>query len=137
MAKVVGYDENGHFIPPFTSFGDLYRRAAEHQNRPSFNLTKSWRDRQKGLDPRTKFDFVTTADTAGGNSGSPVVNVAGEFVGIVFDRNIQSLAWDFAYDDRQARSICVDSAAILEALDKIYDGKALVNELNGGSVADH
>jgi hypothetical protein len=59
------YDENGHFIPPFTSFGDLYRKAAEHQNRPPFNLPKSWQDRQKRLDPQTKFNFVTTADTTG------------------------------------------------------------------------
>jgi hypothetical protein len=134
---VVGYDENGHSIPPFTTFGDLYRQAAEHQNRPPFNLTKSWQDRQKRLDLQTKFDFVTTADTSGGSSGSPVVNEAGEFVGIVFDNNIQSLAWDFAYDDRQARTVCVDSAAILEALDRIYDAKALLDELNGGPVADH
>ena len=134
---VVGYDENGHFIPPFTTFGDLYRQAAEQQNRPPFNLTKSWQDRQKRLDSQTKFDFVTTADTSGGSSGSPVVNEAGEFVGIDFDNNIQSLAWDFAYDDRQGRTVCVDSAAILEALDRIYDAKALLDELNGGPVADH
>ena len=134
---VVGYEENGHFIPPFTSFGGLCRQAAEHQNRPPFNLTKSWQNRQKRLAPQTKFDFVTTADTAGGNSGSPVVNEGGEFVGILFDTNIQSLAWEFAYDDRQARSVCVDAAAILEALDRIYDAKALVNELSDESATRH
>jgi hypothetical protein len=73
----------------------------------------------------------------GGSSGSPVVNEAGEFVGIVFDNNIQSLAWDFMFDDRQGRTVCVDSGAILEALDRIYDAKALLDELNGGPVADH
>ena len=133
---VVGYDENGHFIAPFTTFGDLYRQAAEHQNRPPFNLTKSWQDRQKRLDPQTKLDFVTTADASSGSSGSPVVNEAGECVGIVFDGNIQSQAWDFRYDDRQGRTVCVDSAAIIEALDRIYDAKALLDELNGGPVAD-
>jgi hypothetical protein len=134
---VVGYDENGRFIPPFTTFGDLYRQAAEHQNRPPFGLTKSWQDHQKRLLSPTKFNFVTTADTSGGSSGSPVVNEAGEFVGIVFDNNIQSLAWDFMFDDRQGRTVCVDSAAILEALDRIYEAKALLDELNGGPVADH
>jgi Peptidase S46 len=134
---VVGYDENGRFIPPFTTFGDLYRQAAEHQNRPPFDLTKSWQDRQKRLLSQTKFNFVTTADTSGGSSGSPVVNEAGEFVGIVFDNNIQSLAWDFMFDDRQGRTVCVDSSAILEALDRIYGAKALLAELNGGAAADH
>ncbi|HYZ72245.1 MAG TPA: S46 family peptidase [Chthoniobacterales bacterium] len=130
-------DENGHFIPPFTTFGDLYRQAAEHQNRPPFNLTKSWRDRQKRLDPQTKFNFVATADSSGGSSGSPAVNEAGELVGIVFDNNIQSLAWDFRYDDRQGRTVCVDSAAILESLDRVYNATALLDEVSGGPVAGH
>jgi hypothetical protein len=78
---------------------------------------------------------VSTADIIGGNSGSPVVNRAGEFVGIIFDGNLQSLPLDYAYEDKQARATSVDSAAILEGLDKIYHAKELVRELRDGKMS--
>ena len=73
-----------------------------------------------------------TPDIIGGNSGSPVVNTKGEFVGIIFDGNIQSLVGDFAYEDVQARAISVDCRAIVEAMKKIYGADALVAELLAG-----
>ena len=77
---------------------------------------------------------MSTADIIGGNSGSPVVNRAGEFVGIIFDGNLQSLPLDYAYEDKQARATSVDSAAILEGLDKIYHAKELVREFRDGKL---
>jgi nicotinamide mononucleotide adenylyltransferase len=126
---VRGYEEDGKQIPAFTNFAGLYQRAAEHDNKPPFDLPQRWIDKKAALNPETKFNFVSDADIIGGNSGSPVVNEAGEFVGIIFDGNIQSLVLDCIYSDRQARAVSVDSAAITEALRNVYDTKPLLNEL--------
>jgi hypothetical protein len=127
--KVKGYEEDGKQIPPFTDFAGLYQRAAEHDNLPPFNLPQRWIDQKARLNLATKFNFVSDADIIGGNSGSPVVNKANEFVGIIFDGNIQSLVLDCIFSDKQARAVSVDSAAITEALRKIYGAGALVDEL--------
>jgi hypothetical protein len=128
---VRGYEQDGKQIPAFTDFAGLYQRAAEHDNRPPFGLPKCWLDKKSALNLATKFDFVSDADIIGGNSGSPVVNKANEFVGIIFDGNIQSLVTDCIYTDTQARALSVDSAAIIEALRKVYDASALAAELEG------
>ena len=126
---VRGYEQDGKPIPPFTDFAGLYQRSAEHENKPPFDLPQRWIDRKANLDLATKFDFVSDADIIGGNSGSPVVNKNNEFVGIIFDGNIQSLVLDCIFTDAQARAVSVDSAAIVEALRKVYDAQPLVDEL--------
>jgi hypothetical protein len=126
---VRGYEEDGKQIPALTNFAGLYQRSAEHKNEPPFDLPQRWIDKKSALNPETKYDFVSDADIIGGNSGSPVVNKANEFVGIIFDGNIQSLVLDCIFSDKQARAVSVDSAAITEALRKVYDANALVDEL--------
>ena len=130
--KVLGYEEDGKQIPPFTDFAGFYQRAAEHDNKPPFDLPRRWIDRKAQLNPATKFNFVSDADIIGGNSGSPVVNKVNEFVGIIFDGNIQSLVLDCIFSDKQARAVSVDSAAITEALRKVYDAGPLADELEKG-----
>src|SRR5206468_1328396 len=129
---VRGYEQDGKQIPAFTDFAGLYQRAAEHDNRTPFDLPRRWIDRKVQLNPATKFNFVSDADIIGGNSGSPVVNKVNEFVGIIFDGNIQSLVLDCIFSDKQARAVSVDSAAITEALRKVYDAGPLADELEKG-----
>lgn len=131
FGDVRGYEENGQQIPFQTTFAGLYERAAAHHHKPPFDLPQRWMDRKDKLDLSTPFNFVSTADITGGNSGSPVVNRRGEFVGVIFDGNIHSLVLDFAYTDRQARAVSVNSQAIIESLQKVYDAGELAEELLG------
>ena len=98
---------------------------------PPFNLPQRWIERKSSLNLSTPFNFVNTADIIGGNSGSPVVDRNGDLVGIVFDGNLQSLVLDYTYTDQEARAVAVDSAAILEALRKVYGANWLLTELIG------
>jgi hypothetical protein len=127
--RVRGYEQDGKQIPAFTDFAGLYQRSAEHDNKPPFDLPQRWIGKKTNLNLATHFNFVSDGDIIGGNSGSPVVNKSNEFVGIIFDGNIQSLVLDCIYTDVQARAVSVDSAAITEALRKVYDAGALADEL--------
>ncbi len=129
---VKGYEENGRQIPATTNFAGLYERSAKQGNKGDFELPARWIAKKSALDLKTPFNFVSTADIIGGNSGSPVVNRAGEFIGIIFDGNLASLSGDFGYEDKQARAVSVHSAGILESLRKIYEVSALAAELVNG-----
>ena len=98
----------------------------------SWELPRRWKERKDRLDLATHFDFISSNDIIGGNSGSPVVNRTGEFVGINFDGNIQSLVLDFIYTEEQARAVSVNSQAILAALRKMYGAGPLAEELVRG-----
>jgi hypothetical protein len=128
---VAGYEETGQQIPWGTTLGGMFGRAAEHKNQPPFSLPPTWLNAKSKLNLATPFNFVSTADIIGGNSGSPVVNRAGEFVGIVFDSNLEGLPWDYQFDMRQGRALSVDVRGILEALTKVYGATDVVKELTG------
>jgi len=129
---VKGYQENGKEIPFATDMGGAYARAAEHNNEPPYQLPESWMSARTKIDRTTPYDFVSTADIIGGNSGSPTVNKKGEVVGIIFDGNVESLPWNFAFSDVQGRAVSVDARGIQEALRKIYGAAALADELLNG-----
>src|SRR6516162_4461914 len=99
--------------------------------REPFDLPKRWLEGKDKLDLKTPFVFVSTADTIGGNSGSPVLNRAGELVGINFDRNRHGLVRNFVYTEEQARHIAVHSRGVLAALRKLYGAGELARELVG------
>jgi len=129
---VKGYRENGKFVAPFTTLGGLYARSNQHHHEFPYNLPPRWTARQKALNPRTPFNFVSTNDIIGGNSGSPTINRNRELVGLIFDGNIQSLVGNFEYDESVNRSISVDVRGMLEVLRKVFGANALADELMKG-----
>jgi hypothetical protein len=131
FGEAKGYTEGGEKIPWATTLGGTYEHAAAHNNKDPFELPKIWNERKSQLTLSTPFNFVSTADIIGGNSGSPVINRQGELVGIIFDGNLQSLVLDYTYTDKEARAVAVHSAGILEALRKVYSANRLVTELTG------
>jgi hypothetical protein len=124
-----GYAQEGENVPAFTTIDGIYERSAAHGGTGPFELPERWQKGREELNRKTPFNFVSTHDITGGNSGSPVVNRANEFVGIIFDGNIQSLGRSFAYHDIEARAVSVDCRAIIEVLRKLYDAQHLVDEL--------
>jgi hypothetical protein len=131
FGEAKGYNEGGEKIPWATTLGGTYEHAAAHNNKDPFELPKMWNERKSQLRLLTPYNFVSTADIIGGNSGSPVINRQGELVGIIFDGNLQSLVLDYTYTDKEARAVAVHSAGILEALRKVYSANRLVTELTG------
>ena len=131
FGTVKGYMEKGTKIPYFTTFADAYEHAAMHENKPPYDLPKSWLEKKSAVQLSAPLNTVNTADIIGGNSGSPVINRKAEIVGLIFDGNIQSLALDFVYSDKQARAVAVTSQGIIEALRKIYGAGAIADEIEG------
>lgn len=126
---VKGYQEDGRTVGPTTDFAGAYKHAAEHEGQQDFDLPESWLKAKDRVNLQTQLNFVCTADIIGGNSGSPVVNRAGELVGLIFDGNIQSLTSDYLYTEDQARAVSVAGVGIIEALRSIYDADELADQI--------
>jgi hypothetical protein len=128
---VESYVYNGTIAAPFTTFYGLYDRSAGFGNQPPFDLSPKEAAALGKINLATPFNFVCSDDIVGGNSGSPVINREGELVGLIFDGNIESLAGDFVYDAAKNRAVALHSAAMIEALRRIYGADALADELEG------
>jgi hypothetical protein len=129
---VKGYRENGKFITPFTTLGGLFARSNQYHHAFPYNLPPRWASKRTMVNLKTPFNFVSTNDIIGGNSGSPTINKRGELVGLIFDGNIQSLVGNFEYDESVNRSISVDSRGMLEVLRNVFGANAIVTELMKG-----
>ncbi len=131
FGQVKGYMENGRQVTPFTEVRGLFIRGDEHKHKPPYKIVDSWVKARVSLNPTTPYNFVSSNDIVGGNSGSPVINVKGELVGLIFDGNIQSLPGYFVYDAAVNRAVAVDSRGMLEALRKVYNANWVADELVG------
>ena len=129
FGTIKGYEEHGKWLEPFTVLNGIYDRSAEHENKEPYILPPSWMSKKAVLNLQTPFNFVSTNDIIGGNSGSPVINSSAEVVGLIFDGNIYSLIGDFYYDETTNRAVAVDCRAIIETLAKVYGADNVVKEL--------
>lgn len=124
--QVKGWTERGNEIPIATTMGGTFDRATGN---PPFDLAPAFAEKQAAIDPAVTYDFVTTNDIIGGNSGSPVIDRDGTVIGAAFDGNIHSLGGNYGYDGTLNRTVVVSAAAVQEALETIYPAPALVAEL--------
>jgi hypothetical protein len=123
---VRGWQQRGKQVPAFTFFRGAFDRATGED---PFALPKRWIDAHGRLALDTPFNFVSTNDIVGGNSGSPVINKNAEIVGLIFDGNLPSLGGDYGYDERVNRAVSVHSSALLEALRVVYGAGRIADEL--------
>lgn len=131
FGAVTGYEQNGEQIPSMTNLGGAFAHEENNAGQPDFKLPERWAKakEENRINLEVPFNFVSTADIIGGNSGSPVVNKNLELVGLIFDGNVQSLTADLLYDDRQGRSVSVHSEAIRHAIRNVYGASDLADQL--------
>ena len=126
--KVAGWTERGTQVPPVTLMGGTFERATGAE---PFDLAPAFAANEARIDKSVPYNFVTTNDIIGGNSGSPVLDRAGTVIGTAFDGNIHSLGGNYGYDPALNRTVVVTAAAVTEAMRTIYPSPALLAELTG------
>ncbi|GBD87429.1 peptidase S46 [bacterium BMS3Abin03] len=133
---VKGFRYNGTIAPPYTTFYGLYDRYYSFGKKFPWDLPERWKNPPDNFDLSTKFNFVSTNDIIGGNSGSAIINEDAEIVGLAFDGNIQGLPGNFIFRTEENRTVGVHSQGMLEAIMKVYKLKRLADELQSGHISD-
>jgi hypothetical protein len=136
FAKVKGYaPADGIFYTPQTTLSGM---LAKHTGQEPFDVPERilhaaadgryGRWLARGLND-VPVNFLSDADTTGGNSGSPTVNARGQLVGVNFDRVWENVANDFGYNADIARNVNADIRYMLWLLDEVEDAGELLLEL--------
>jgi len=131
---VKGYNYNGTKAPIKTTFYGALDRYYSFDKKFPFKLPEYFENLPDEFDPSTPLNFISTNDIVGGNSGSPVINVKGEIVGLAFDGNIESLTSNFIYTTEANRTVCVSALGMIEAIRDLYKAKSLSNEIISGKI---
>ena len=142
-ASVRGYSpQEGLEATPQTTVGG---QVAKHTGEDPFDLPQKVRDAAAQApttywaDPKlgdVPVCFLASGDTTGGNSGSPVVDGQGRWVGLNFDRVWENIAGDFGYAIDRSRNVIVDIRYILWLIDDVYGAKGLIEELGVAEQAE-
>jgi hypothetical protein len=131
---VKGFPYNGTIAPPVTTFYGLYDRFYSFKQEFPWSLPERWKNPPAEFNLETPFNFVSTNDIIGGNSGSPVINIKGEVVGLAFDGNIQSLPGNFIFTTEENRTVSVHSEGMVEVIKDMYKATRLSDELRNGRI---
>lgn len=136
FASVQGYDpKDGVAAKPQTTLeGILQKHTGEEPFDAPDRLLDAARRRDHGRWAQADLgtvpvDFLSNADTTGGNSGSPVVNGKGELVGLNFDRVFENVAGDYGWSPVYSRNISVDVRFLLWMLDRVEGAGWLLQEM--------
>lgn len=74
-------------------------------------------------------NFLTSADTTGGNSGSAVMNKRGELIGLNFDSTYESITKDWYFDTAITRAIHLDIRYMLWVMKEVDHADNLLKEM--------
>jgi hypothetical protein len=135
-AVISGYEYNGTIAPPVTTFFGLYDRYFSHQKQWPWDLPKRWVDAYKEIDLTAQNNFVGTFDTAGGSSGSPIINSKSEYVGIIHDGNMEGLSNDFINTTEKCRSVALSSQAIHLIVKHILKVPRIAQEMETAKIVE-
>lgn len=131
---VKGYDYNATEAPAFTTYYGMYDRYYSFDKKFPWSLPERWQNPPAEFDLETPFNFVTTNDIVGGNSGSPIINKNAEIVGLAFDGNVESLPGNFIFSPEKNRCVGVHSSGMIEAIRDMYKATRLSDELLSGKM---
>jgi hypothetical protein len=98
------------------------------------SLTQAVKDKRYGVykDPAlgtVPVNFLSSADTTGGNSGSAVMNKRGELIGLNFDSTYESITKDWYFDSAITRAIHVDIRYMLWVMQEVDHADNLIKEM--------
>lgn len=120
---------------PFTTVNGIVEKSTNNEPFVSppalLDAVKSkrfgvYRDAALGTVP---VNFLSSADTTGGNSGSAVMNKRGELVGLNFDSTYESVTKDWYFDTAITRAIHLDIRYMLWVMQEIDHADNVLKEM--------